>query len=222
MSDVIEAAAKSGPLAAMLSLGFCVKLADEQGIVYGTRLGTVGIAASQYEDESWCIKGLAAGVDVSQTAHVTLSSHASPQECKATICSIWKKCSEHSSSIPQALLEQMLEFPSITVDREKLLAALNAPCFSRSETADGKSCPAGLVPIDGQLCIVGPNEHREFIPMIAGDWPMAFITDGPADIIGQMIALANPGDTVRLLLTGTGVHVGGWEIGGSIVEKHPD
>ena len=179
----------------------------------------MGIAASQYEDDSWCIKGLADGVDASQTAHVTLSSHALPAECKATICSIWKKCSEHSSSIPQALLEQMLEFPSITVDREKLLAALNAPWFNRSETADGKSCPAGLVPIDGQLCIVGPDEHQEFIPIIAGDWPMAFVTDGPADIIGQMIALANPGDTVRLLLTGIGVNVGEWEIGGSIVEK---
>ena len=221
MSDVIEAAAKSGPLAAMLSLGFCVKLTDDQGVVYGTRLGTVGIAASQYEDESWCIKGLADGVDVSQTAHVTLSNHASPAECKATICSIWKRCSEHSSSIPQ-VLEQMLEFPSVTVDRAKLLAALNAPWFNRSETADGKSWPVGLVPTDGQLCIVGPDEHHDFIPILAGDWPMAFLTDGPADIIGQMIALANPGDTVRLLLTGTGVHVGGWEIGGSIVEKHPD
>jgi hypothetical protein len=219
MSDVIEAPAKSGPLTALLALGFCVRVVDDQGVVYGTRLGTVGIAASQYEDESWCIKGLAHGVDVAQTAHVTLSNNASPAECKATICSIWKRCSEHSSSIPQALLEQMLEFPSITVDREKLRAALNAPWFNRSETADCKSSPVGLLPIDGQLCIIGPDEHQEFIPIIAGDWPLAFLTDGPADIIGEMIALANPGDTVRLLLTGTGVNVGEWEIGGSIVEK---
>lgn len=222
MSDVIEAAATSGPLAALLSLGFCVKVVDDQGVVYGTRLGAVVIAASQHEDGSWCLQGLADGADFSQTATVTLSFDTSPAQCKSTICNIWRRCSEHSSSIPQALLEQMLEFPSITVYRPKLLAALNAPCFSRSGTADGKSWPVGLALIDGELCIFGPGEHQQFIPIIAGDWPMAFVTNGPTDLAAKMIALANPGETVRLLLTGTGVNVGEWEIGGSIVEKHRD
>ena len=220
MSDVIAEVAASGPLTALLSLGFSAKLADAHGTVYGRRLGTAGSAASQHRDDSWCIKRPSDPVDASQTTHVTSSSHTSPQACKATICSIWKKCSEHSSSIPKEWLEQMLEVPSITVDREKLLGVLRAPWCNWDRLLAAKKWPVELVPLDGQLCVVGRSKHHEFVPIIDGDWPTRFTMNGLADIAANLIASANASRTVRLLLTGTGVHVGGWEIGGSLVEKY--
>ena len=108
------------------------------------------------------------------------------------------------------------------MDRDELLRALDTIAEQPLAEGEAKPWPIGMAAIAGSLMIVGRlMDAHVLVPIVAGEWPNAFIVNGPAVSVATIIrgATAAPGPTIRLLLTGSGVHVGEWKIGGRIVES---
>ena len=246
MSEHTEIPTIARPIDTLMSMGF--RMIDFVRVdMFKTRIGEVNVVAALWPDGEVEMQAKADGVDASLTLRRVLRAGTPAEDCKVAVLDLWKHCVEHSSRIApgvaggsegrspnitsaadfgqlpfSALLIDVMTLPSISVDRDELLRALDRLAELDLLADEAQASTIGLAAVNGTLLIVTNKlENHVPLPILAGEWPTAFVSNGTAAQVATMIrgASAAPGPTIQLLLTCDGVHVGEWKIGGTIVEQ---